>query len=130
MADYTVFISHSSKDRWIAGQIARLIEDRGAQTFLDEKDIQGGDVIPQVLQKNIQKCDELLVLMSQYSVERPWVLLEIGAAWGLEKTVVPIVDKVTPSQMPDLLVHHKAIDLNDLDEYLAELTSRMTGTPS
>ena len=43
--DYLVFISHSSKDRWIARQMARLIEERDIKTFLDEKDIQGGDLI-------------------------------------------------------------------------------------
>jgi hypothetical protein len=32
--------------------------------------------------------------------------------------------------MPDLLEHHKAIDLNDLSAYLAELESRATEAPS
>lgn len=68
--------------------------------------------------------------MSPYSVDRPWVFIEIGAAWGLDKKVVPIIDKITPDQMPDLLEHHKAIDLNDLSAYLAELESRATEAPS
>lgn len=126
MARYTVFISHSSKDRWIARQIARFVEERGAQTFLDEKDIHGGDFISQTIKESIRDCDELLVLMSQYSIDRPWVLIEIGAAWALDKPVVPIIDKVTPGQMPDILSDHKAIDLNDLNDYLAELEARVS----
>ena len=125
MSQYTVFISHSSKDKWIARQIARLIEELDVQTFLDEKDIEGGDRIPDSIRNSIQNCDELLVLMSQYSVDRPWVLIEIGAAWGLEKRVVPIIDKIAPGQMPDILVPQKAIDLNDLDTYLVELEKRV-----
>lgn len=104
--------------------MARLIEDLGVETFLDEKDIAGGDKIPDSIRKSIQACDELLVLMSQYSVDRPWVLVEIGAAWGLEKRVVPIIDKIAPGEMPDILVQQKAIDLNDFDEYLVELNQR------
>lgn len=63
--------------------------------------------------------------MSQYSIERPWVLIEIGAAWGLDKLVVPIIDKVAPGEMPDILEQNKATDLNDLEGYLKELESRM-----
>lgn len=39
-SDYLVFISHSSKDRWIARQMAAIIERQakryGVRTFLDE----------------------------------------------------------------------------------------------
>ena len=79
--DYLVFISHSSKDRWIARQMARLIEERDIKTFLDEKDIQGGDLLSESIKKKIQECDELLVLLSPHSSESNWVKHEIGAAF-------------------------------------------------
>jgi hypothetical protein len=54
-----VFISHSAKDRWIARQMALLIEERGrlygVQTFLDEKDIEAGESIPDSIRKNIAR---------------------------------------------------------------------------
>ena len=81
---YLVFIGHSEKDRWIAGQMAALIEEKcrehGIKTFLDEKDIAGGDSIPESIRRNIQECSEFVVLLSRYSIDRPWVLIEIGAA--------------------------------------------------
>jgi hypothetical protein len=46
---YRVFLSHSHKDRWIARQCARLIEEASkphVQVFFDEKDIEGGQSIP------------------------------------------------------------------------------------
>ncbi|MBV9956896.1 MAG: toll/interleukin-1 receptor domain-containing protein, partial [Acidobacteria bacterium] len=99
---------------------------QGVKTFLDEKDIKGGDPIAEVIKINIQKCDELLVLMSRYSVERPWVLTEIGAAWGLDKRIIAITDKVTPKEMPDIIVPYKAIDLNEFEtKYLEELLERI-----
>lgn len=125
---YLVFISHSSKDKWIAHQIARLVEERGegygVKTFLDEKDIEGGDSIPEEIRDSIQKCDELLVLLSPYSVDRPWVLIEIGAAWGQQKRIVAIIDKISPADMPDVIEQHKAIDLNDFEDYLNQLVAR------
>lgn len=81
---YLVFISHSTKDRWIARQMANLIEEKGKKygidIFLDEKDIEGGESIPESIRRNIQECNEFLVLLSRYSTGRPWVLIEIGAA--------------------------------------------------
>jgi hypothetical protein len=38
---YTVFISHSSKELWIAGQIAKEVELLGAKSWLDKKDLHG-----------------------------------------------------------------------------------------
>lgn len=127
--DCLVFISHSEKDRWIARQIANQIEEKGRsygiKTFLDEKDIVGGESIPEAIRNNIRNCSEFLVLLSRYSIDRPWVLIEIGAAWVLGKRIVAIIDKVTPEEMPDIITPYKAIDLNNFDEYLQQLLDRV-----
>ena len=125
---YLVFISHSSKDRWIARQLSNLIEGKGKRhnirTFLDEKDIAGGESIPESVRKHIKECGEFLVLLTRYSIDRQWVLVEIGAAWGLEKHVVAITDKVTPEEMPGIISSHRALDINEFDRYLAEPIER------
>ena len=125
---YLVFISHSGKDRWVAKQMAVLIEGKGRRygikAFLDEKDITGGESIPASIRKNIRDCDEFLVLLSRYSIDRPWVLIEIGAAWVLGKRITAIVDKVTPEEMPDIITPYKAIDLNSFDDYLDQVVAR------
>jgi hypothetical protein len=130
-SNYIVFISHSSKDNFIARQLERLIKEKcrrfGIKVFLDEKDIKGGDRIAEVIKSNIQSCDELLVLLSRYSIDRPWVLTEIGAAWGLDKRIVTIIDKVTPEEMPAISIQYRAIDLNDFGKYLDELFDRVKG---
>ena len=126
---YLVFISHSTKDRWIARQIANLIEQKGKRygikTFLDEKDISGGELIPEIIRKNIQMCSEFLVLLSHYSIKSNWVVAELGAAWGLGKRITAIIDKINPNEMQDIISLYKAIDLNDFDRYIVELISRV-----
>ncbi len=126
---YLVFISHSEKDRWIAKQMSVLIEQKGRyldiKTFLDEKDIAGGESIPESIRRNIQGCDEFIVLLSRYSIDRPWVLIEIGAAWVLEKRIVAVIDKVTPEEMPDIITPYKAVDLNCFETYLEQLIDRV-----
>lgn len=121
---YLVFISHATKDRWVARKVAEEIEKAGAQTFLDEKDIEGGDSIPETIRERLEACDELIVLLSASSIARPWVLIEIGAAWGLRKRIVAVIDKLSPSEIPDPIAPYKAYDLNDLDRYLEEVGAR------
>jgi hypothetical protein len=125
---FLVFISHSTNDRWIAKQIAKLLKDAGdITTFLDERDIKVGDSIPESIRTSIQQCDEFLVLLTRNSLNRPWVLIEISAAWGQGKRIIAIIDKVTPEEMPEIMLPYKAVDLNDLEEYISQVVERAKG---
>jgi hypothetical protein len=128
---YLVFISHLTKDKWITRQIADLIERKGRQhgvkVFLDERDIEIGDSIPETIRKNIKDCKEFLVFLSRNSIGRPWVLVEISAAWGQGKRIIAVIDKVTPEEMPEIILPYRAIDLNDFNEYLEQLLERARG---
>ena len=114
---YTVFISHSSKESWIAGQIGKEIERVGAQTWLDKKDLRGGDEIRRTVKRGIRTCQEVVVLLSAHSVGSPWVSFEVGAAYMLNNT--------DPDSLPPMQ-GVKAIDLNAFDDFLLELTERLT----
>lgn len=126
---YLIFISHSTSDRWIAKQIAKLLEQVGSvKTFLDERDIEIGDSIPDTIRQRIKECNEFLVLLTKNSINRPWVLIEISAAWGHGKRIIAVVDKVTPEEMPEIMLPYKAVDLNAFDEYVGQLLDRVRGT--
>src|ERR1700722_10652486 len=65
-----VFISHSSRDTWVAKQIAAHVKCVGAETFLDEADIEHGDDFDDEIVKASKRCTELLVLLTPWAVER------------------------------------------------------------
>ena len=125
---YLVFISHASKDKWIARQIVKEIEAKGKRfnvaTFLDAKDIEIGESIHEAIRTNLNACNELIVLLSPHSISRQWVLFEIGGAWTAGKRVVPILIGLLPEEMPDILRQLKAIEMNDFETYLEEITQR------
>jgi hypothetical protein len=127
--DYLVFISHSSEDRWIAQQMAAIIERRakrhGVRVFLDEKDLEAGASIPEEIRRHLENCDEFLVLLTSPSIARQWVLVELGAAWGLRKRITAITDKVADDLLPDIIKQTKARELNDFDRFVAELVDRV-----
>lgn len=122
-----VFISHSSRDKWIARKISQEIEELGVSTFLDEKNIETGDSIDGAIGAHLKDSDELLMLLSPTSITSPWVLIEIGGAKALGKRLVPILLHVPPNDVPSPLRDYLARDLNDVDKYYDELRARLKG---
>lgn len=122
--DYLVFISHSSSDRWIAEVIAEKIGSIGASCWLDEKDLEGGEVIVDRIINGIDSCDEALVLISPQSVQSQWVAFEIGGVRAQHKRVTPILNNVRPDDMAPMK-DIKGIDLNKFDRFLNQLEKRV-----
>lgn len=124
---HQVFVSHATADKWIATTFCEKIEAIGASTFRDDRDINGGDDIPDEIRSQIKQSRELVVLLTPESVDRPWVLLEVGAAWGLRKNyrIVPVLCHVTVDAIPDIIKGKKAFLINDFDQYLKELQKRV-----
>jgi hypothetical protein len=116
-----VFISHSSHDRWVAGQISRLLEADGHTTFLDEKDIRTGDSIDASIQEHLRDSDHLVILLSPASITSHWVFIEVGGARALGKKIIPITLHLGANEIPTALSQLRARDINELDRYLAEI---------
>jgi hypothetical protein len=126
---YQVFLSHATSDKWIAKVLCERIEQTGAVTFRDDRDIRGGDDIPEEIRLQIKNSREIVVLITPESVGRQWVTLEVGAAWGRSKRVriLMVMYHVSMDPIPDMIKNKKAIPLNDFDHYLAELSERVRG---
>lgn len=60
-------------------------------------------------------------------MNRPWVLMEVGAFWGRRRLArfVPVLCHVSFDSIPDMLKSKKSIGLNKFDDYLAELKKRI-----
>jgi hypothetical protein len=111
----------------LAKVICDKIEATGASTFRDDRDINGGDDIPEEIRREIKHSQELIVLLTPESVGREWVLLEVGAAWGWRKhsRIVAVLDHVDIDPIPEIIKSKKAIRINDLDNYLNEVCTRV-----
>src|SRR6266849_8198121 len=124
---YTVFISHSSLDAWIARVMAEKIQSIGVDCWLDEKDLEGGDVIPDEIIRGIDACQEAIVLISPNSVNSQWVSFEIGGVRAQHKRVTPILNNVRPDDMAPMK-DIKSIDLNKFELFLSQLKRRVVQT--
>jgi hypothetical protein len=126
-----VFISHSGQDTWVAKQIAREIEARGAVAFLDEAQVDAGADFEEDILKFLERAHELVVLLTPWALERPYVWAEIGAAWGRRVPIVALLLGITPTELqtrpgiPVLLKKRDLLQLNDIEVYLEQLQARV-----
>lgn len=128
---YTVFISHASSDRWVAGQVAKELASIGVGQFLDSRLLETGDQLDARLKSALHDANELLVLLTSAALERPYVWIEIGAAWSQGKRIIGIMHGITTSELaerdgtPAFLTDIVLRDINDLDQYVGELMQRL-----
>ena len=129
--EWTVFISHSGTDTWVAQQIAREIQECGGVPFLDEANIAFGEDFEARILVALGKSKELLVLLTPWSLSRPYVWAEVGAAWGLRIPIVGILhglsfdDLQTDSRIPLIIKRRDCLELNDFQSYLDQLRQRI-----
>lgn len=126
-----MFISHSGPDTWVAKQLAREIEARGATPFLDEAQVHAGADFEEDILSFLERAQELVVLLTPWALDRPYVWAEIGAAWGRRIPIVALLLGLTPAELqarpgvPVLLKKRDLLQLNEVDTYLDQLAARM-----
>lgn len=86
-----LFISHTSADRDIVGQIVDCCEQLNIKYFLDEKHIDAGSKISSRVGEGLRECSHLLVVVSPASERSQWVAFEIGRAIERGMAVIPFL---------------------------------------
>jgi TIR domain len=126
-----VFISHSSRDAWVAKQIAFHIQQCGALSFLDQSDLSYGDDFEEEILRAADLSSELLVLLTPWSQARPYIWMEMGVFWGSRKRIVGVLYGLTSQEIvkgegiPALLKKIHLLELNEIDSYFDQLRHRV-----
>ncbi|MDP2945829.1 MAG: TIR domain-containing protein, partial [bacterium] len=74
--EYDVFLSHSSKDRAAARELAQRLKGDGLRVWLDEWAIRPGDSIPLAIERGLEGSRTLVLAMSAQAFASDWVTLE------------------------------------------------------
>jgi hypothetical protein len=122
-----VFISHSTRDRWIARKLSEEIVALGCDTFLDEKDIETGESIDDSIHAHLEDSDDFLLLLSPDSVKSQWVLIELGGALALKKRIVIALLYLGANDIPQPISRYLARDINDIERYYDEVRKVLSG---
>lgn len=117
-----VFLSHKSEDSEIAGVIAyRLKMVHQIDVYLDVIDRnleRSGPDLAEYIRAEMEKCTQLLAVISTRTRESQWVPWEIGVATEKERPLASFVNP--PASVPEFLQKWPYLQsLPDVDKYAA-----------
>lgn len=121
---YKVFISSTQRDIDVARDLARRLKEAGVRVFPVEETVPGETAIKYVT-RSFREADEVIVILTDNSVNSPGVIYEMGAASGLHKRVTPVVVNVQDSEIPPFV--KEFVRFAELPSYIAELAKRAGG---
>lgn len=123
-----VFISYSVKDSPLANELESKLAGLGIRTFLAEKSLEIGLHWQGQIQQALRDSKMLVVLLTPNSVKSNWVMLEAGAAWGLEIPLVPVLAYVRPEELPAPISDFQCryfVTGHEKDSLVAEIESKL-----
>jgi len=136
----SVFLSHSSKDKFFARKLAETLVSYDMKVWLDEAELKVGDSLIGKISAAIDQADFVAVILSHNSVQSAWVTKELHLAMnqeieGRRIKVLPIL--IDRCEIPDFLTDKVYADFTNPDDFDGPLSrllhalgiSRPTSTP-
>ncbi len=100
---YDIFISYSSKDSKIAHEIVEKLRKTMLSCFIAEVDINLTDQWQNKIHDAIYSSKIVLFLITHNTINSDWIKVEAGAAWALNKKIVPMLIDVKEDHLIDVL---------------------------
>lgn len=116
----SIFISHSSKDKFWVRALAERLKGYGVKVWLDEAEINIGDSLTKKIGEAIESTDYVGVVLSHNSVDSPWVQRELQIASQKEingKKVVVLPILIENVEMPAFLKDKLYADFTDSSKF-------------
>lgn len=116
---FDVFLSFATVNFSHAESIRQKVQCKGKKVFFSAKDLIGGQDFADKIRDALRASTELWLLVSPESLKSEWVMTEWGAAWVLDKPIVPVLYRCGPEMLPERLKRLHVVDLHEIDDYLA-----------
>lgn len=105
---YDIFISYSHRDSQLARSLYSKLKDAGLRCFLAEKDIAAAERWESRIRDALRASQRILLIITPNSKDSHWVVAEAGAAWALDKPLVPALAYVNESELIAPIASHQA----------------------
>lgn len=115
-----VFLSHNSNDKPFVRRLAIDLESHGVNCWIDEAEIKIGDSLVQKIREGIDSVDYVAVILSQDSINSPWVQREIDVSINkeiLNKDIKVLPLLLKPCELPEFLLGKFYADFTCEDNY-------------
>ena len=120
-----LFISHSSKDNEFTDYLAERLNEAEYRCWVDVESIPDGSTWPREIQKAVENCGALIVVMSDNARQSEWVERETMLALQLRKPV--FIARVDDAPLPIHLINRQFSDFRKRrDAALKKLLSALS----
>ncbi|MFL6211947.1 MAG: TIR domain-containing protein [Pyrinomonadaceae bacterium] len=116
-----VFLSYATADKDEARIIFELLEREKITVFLAERSIEAGQVWEGAIKEALKSCHHFWLLVTPESLRSEWVITEWASAWALDKTIVPILFRCQPKDLPARLRAYQCIDFHQVEQAIETL---------
>lgn len=103
-----LFVSHSSKDGEFTEYLAARLNEAGYRCWVDVESIPDGSTWPREIQKAVENCGALIVVMSDQARLSEWVERETMLALDLRKPV--FIARIDDAPLPIHLINRQFSD--------------------
>ncbi|MBU1421633.1 MAG: toll/interleukin-1 receptor domain-containing protein [Bacteroidetes bacterium] len=121
----SIFLSHSSKDKFFVRTLADHLRGYGIKVWLDEAEINIGDSLTEKIGEAIEGTDYVGVVLSHNSINSEWVQRELQIALQKEikgKKVVVLPILIETVEIPPFLKDKLYADFTSPEKFENELT--------
>jgi hypothetical protein len=113
----TLFISHAAADEELAEYLEAFIQERDPAREIFRAThagkIRAGEKWFKVIEEKLRWADHFLILLTESSIDRPWIWFEAGAAVGRDvKMVIAIAGDVDLADVPEPLKSYQLMRLD------------------
>lgn len=117
---YDVFLSHSSRDKDFAADVASRLQAEGLEPFYDAS-IQVGETVSQAIWDALAECHAFIVIVSPGESPDAMGMVELGAAAAWNKPIFVLMNGPASMRLPEALQSYRAYPLNRVDEILSQI---------
>ena len=121
---WDVFISYSTKDYAIIQKIVHDLQERGISYWLDEEQINPGDLILDAIEQGLRDSRAIMPCFSKNQLQSGWSRAEYSAILNQflsrqtsQKIYPLLLDDVTEDQLPVLFRNIKSTNYGDTNNY-------------
>lgn len=129
-----VYISHSTDDRELLGELVKQLEAEGFDVFRDDQDIEPGENWAAKVAKAIESSQAMIVLLTENAASSPWVQHDIQYALTSlrykNRLITLVVDK--SAKIPWILKELPLIPVRrkDMTEAAKRAAEELRGVPT
>lgn len=125
-----VFVSHASEDkeRFVI-EFAEKLRQNGVDAWLDKWEMRPGDsLVDKIFHEGIRNSAVVVIVLSQFSVKKPWVREEINASFvqrirGKAKIIPVVIDDCEVPEALQSTLYERISNLADYEPSLHKILS-------